>query len=149
MGHHPVSSHCLGDICASQTWSSFSHTHVPMCVRAHKEGILYIKILEMALKPQRNGLAVEGVCNPSAPAVSGGGSSPALPKEAEKHISTWCNSPAHKVRNDQGKWWRPGEMPLTSKRMFWAGCFQEAEVSFQCTFIASYFQKKLSAGQRT
>lgn len=153
-GQHPVSSRCLGGICLSQTWSSSSRAHVLRRVRTRRGGVLCIKTLQTAPKMQRKGLAVGRVHTLSALAVSGGGSSPGLPRRL-----TSASVPgailqlppcSHKVKNDQGKRWRQGPSPLTSKKMYWAGCFQQAEVSFQCAFSSCLFtKKKLSAGQQT
>lgn len=147
-GQHPESSRCLGGVCVSQTWSSSSRAHVLTCVRTRRGDTLCVKILVAVPKPQRVGLAVGRVRTLGALAVSRGGSSPGLPRRL-----TSASVPgailqlppcSHKVRNDQGKRWRQVPSPLTRKKTYQAGCFQQAKVSFQCTFPkCCLFPKKI------
>lgn len=146
-GQRPESSRCLGGVRVSQTWSSSSRAHLLTCVRTRRGDTLHVKIRVTVPKPQRVGLAVGRVHALGALAVSRGGSSPGLPRRL-----TSASVPgailqlppcSHEVRNDRGKRWRQVPSPLTSKKTYRAGCFQQAKVSFQCTFSSCLFPKKI------
>lgn len=60
--------------------------------------------------------------------ISGGGS-PAPPEGAQSAsvpgVILQLPPYSQKVRNNQGKQWRQGSLPLTSKKMYWPGCFHK------------------------
>lgn len=140
VGWRPVSSGCLGGICITHL-VVFPCTQVLMCMRTHRRGILCVKILEGSAESK------------AWPQAGYAPSAPCLSVEVEAlHLPEELNVPGailqlplcpQKVRNDQGKQWRQGSLPLTSKKMYWSGGFNKAKVSFQCTFSSCLFPKKI------
>ena len=94
---------------------------------------------------RNTGAGAEGTMG--GPGQGGGGGSPGLPgRLAGVSVpSAVLRLPpcAHQVGNGQGKRWRQGPPPWTSKKMYWAGCFQQAKVSFQCTLSGCLLPPKI------
>lgn len=110
----------------------FSCTQVLMCMKTHRRGTSGVKVLEDSAEsrdwPQAG-------CAPSAPCLAVEVEALHLLEEL-KVLGAILQLPlcSQKVRNNQGKQWRQGSLPLTSKKMYWAGSFHEAKVSFSMHF---------------
>lgn len=118
MRDSPVSSGWLEAFVSHTPGCLPLHTGPHVCMRTRRGGALCMKILEGSAESSAESslpwLSVE------VEALPEGAQSASVPG-----VILQLPPYSQKVRNNQGKQWRQGSLPLTSKKMYWPGCFHK------------------------